>query len=384
MARTVSIFGSTGSIGTNTMDLIAANPSHYDVRVLSGNRNIPLLIEQARQFRPDYVVCGAEDDRVHLQQALPDCEIWVGPEGLQQAAAMPVDISICAIVGMAGLPPVMAAIERGGLIAFASKECLVAAGQFMMDAARENGATLLPVDSEHNALFQVFDAGQKQAITKLVLTASGGPFREWRVEEMQKASVEQAVAHPNWSMGAKISVDSATMMNKALEVIEAAELFAMPSDRIDVLVHPQSLVHGMVEYVDGSVLTQMGPADMRTALSYCLAWPKRMTTSGPMLDWDALSTLTFEKPDEGRFSALTLGRQALEAGLGARIILNAANEIAVAAFLERQIGFTDIIVHVDMVLQSTQTPQLFSLDDVVAFDHTVRNMTRDQIMKKAA
>ena len=384
MAKTLSVYGSTGSIGVNTLDLVAANPEQFDVKLLSGHSNITRLIEQARIHHPEMVVIGRDEDRATVTQALPGVDVLVGAEGLRQAASMPVDISVCAIVGMAGLPPVMEAIRQGGVIAFASKECLVSAGHFMMDAAQKSGATLLPVDSEHNALFQVFDAAQKQAITRLVLTASGGPFRQWSAAEMAQATPEQALAHPNWSMGAKISIDSATMMNKALEVIEAAELFDMKEDRIDVLVHPQSLVHGMVEYSDGSVLTQMGPADMRTALSYCLAWPKRMRTSGPMLDWDNLSNLSFAAADLTRFPCLRLGREAMQEGLAARVILNAANEIAVAAFLERRIGFAAIAQTVETALETIPRSDLFSLDDVVAMDHTVRQIMTHHIETKTA
>lgn len=384
MPRRISIFGSTGSIGTNSVDVVKAHADQFDVRVLSGFRNTDLLIAQALALKPEMVVTGMASDEARIRDALPGVQVLSGIDGLNEAAALPVDITLCAIVGMAGLPPVMKAIARGGLVAFASKECLVSAGQFMMQAARDSGATLLPVDSEHNALFQVFDATQRGAITRIVLTASGGPFRDWHSADIQKATVEQAVAHPNWSMGAKISVDSASMMNKALEVIEAAELFTMPSEQIDVLVHPQSLVHGMVEYCDGSVLAQMGPADMRTAITYCLGWPQRMKTSGPMLDFSHLSQLTFHAPDTERFPCLRIGREVLNSGLPARVIMNAANEMAVAAFLNRQISFGRIPHVIETALNTCDHAALNSLDDVVALDHTVRQIMETTIIKKVA
>jgi 1-deoxy-D-xylulose-5-phosphate reductoisomerase len=299
-------------------------------------------------------------------------EAAAGPEALCEAAARPADWVMAAIVGAAGLEPTLEAVRRGATVALANKECLVCAGTLFMAAVAEHGATLLPVDSEHNAIFQVFDFEQKSRIERIILTASGGPFRTWTREAMAAVTPEQAVAHPNWSMGAKISVDSATMMNKGLEFIEAHHIFAMPAEKIEILVHPQSVIHSMVAYEDGSVLAQLGTPDMRTPIAFTLGWPHRMAAPTARLDLGRIGTLQFEAPDHDRFPALTLVRDVLKAGGACPTVLNAANEVAVAAFLGRRIGFLDIAVLVERTVERVAVPAPVSLDDVLAADHEAR------------
>jgi 1-deoxy-D-xylulose-5-phosphate reductoisomerase len=295
-----------------------------------------------------------------------------GRQAVLEAAAMPADWTCAAITGLAGLEPALAAIRNGGAIAFANKEALVSAGDVMLRAVRDSGATLLPVDSEHNAVMQAMADGNDRCIDKIILTASGGPFRNHRTEEMRAVTPEAALAHPVWSMGAKISIDSATMMNKGLEIIEAARLFSLPSERIDVLVHPQSVIHGMVCYCDGSVVAQLGAPDMRIPIAHALAWPARLKTSAPRLDLAKIACLNFEPADPVRFPALRLAREVLAAGAGAPAVLNAANEIAVAAFLDRQIGFLDIAAIAELVLDRLGAPPLPDLDAVLAVDAAAR------------
>ena len=306
-----------------------------------------------------------------------------GAGALLEAAQRPADMVMAAIVGAAGLAPTLEAVRRGAAIALANKETLVCAGPLMVNEIQASGSTLLPVDSEHNAIFQVLDSDQKAAIDKIIVTASGGPFREWSQDQMAAAKPAQALAHPNWDMGAKITIDSATMMNKGLEVIEAHYLFGMPSERIEVLVHPQSVIHSMVSYVDGSVLAQLGQPDMRTPIAYTLAWPERMTVPMDRLDLTAVKTLTFESPDPIRFPALRLGREALEAGGSLATVLNAANEVAVTAFLKERIGFLDIAGLVETAMESYPSGALGSLDDVYSVDEEVRSLT-EELVKKAS
>lgn len=374
--RTVSIFGVTGSVGQSTADLILSQRDVFDVRLVTANRNVSNLIQSAIQLNAKQAVIADESLYNDLKNGLAgtSIEAMAGRQALLDAAAIPVDWTMMAIVGMAGLEPLMASIRRGGAIAIANKEPLVAAGALVMAAAQRYGATILPVDSEHNAIFQVFDKSNRQAIEKIILTASGGPFRTWSKDQMAAATPEQALAHPNWSMGAKISIDSATMMNKALEVIEAHHLFSMLPNKIDVVVHPQSIIHSMVEYSDGSVLAQLGAPDMRTPIAHTLAYPARMPTSGQRLDWKALKRLDFEALDDNRFPAVGLAYDCLNAGQASCIVFNAANEIAVQAFLDRKIGFLDIVGHVLDVLERVKTPSIQSLDDVLAFDSYVRSM----------
>jgi len=373
--RRVSILGSTGSVGCNTVSLIEAEPERYQVEALTAHRNVETLAVQARRLRPKLAVVSDESFYRPLKAALAGSgvEAAAGAESVIEAASSPAEWVMAAIVGAAGLAPTMAAIRRGALVAFANKEVMVCAGALVTAEAKRCGARLLPVDSEHNAVFQVFHEEHRHAIERIILTASGGPFRSHDLAAMEQATPEQAVAHPNWRMGAKISVDSATMMNKGLEVIEAHHLFDLPSERIDVVVHPQSVVHGLVCYSDGSMLAQLGSPDMRTPIASALGWPDRIAAPSPRLDLAALARLTFETPDPRRFPALALARAALDEGGAAPTILNAANEVAVAAFLERRIGFLDIARTVDRVLQALPARALGDLDDVVAIDREARD-----------
>lgn len=383
--RTVTILGSTGSVGCQTIDLIERHNGRYTVEALTANSNIELLAAQARSLRPRFVALAEESGYPALKQALSglDIEIGVGPEAVVAAAERPAEWIMAAIVGSAGLQATLAAVRRGAIVAFANKECLVCAGELMMCEIDQRGATLLPVDSEHNAIFQVFEFDRRSAVEKLVLTASGGPFRDWDLARMGQASPSEAVAHPNWDMGAKISVDSATMMNKGLEVIEAHHLFSMPEERIEVVVHPQSVIHSMVTYVDGSVLAQLGTPDMRTPIAYTLAWPERMATPAERLDWASLSTLTFEQPDSERFPALRLAREVLKIGGRAPTILNAANEVAVASFLDGRIGFLDIAGVVEETLTSLPNGVLSSIADVHQTDDEARRLAQEIVQAKS-
>ncbi len=372
--KTVSVLGSTGSVGTQTVELLAASPGRYAVRALVGGRNAALLAEQARALRAEVAVVADEAAWPALRDALAGSGIAAeaGPAAVLAAAALGADWTMAAITGAAGLPATLAAIRQGGAVALANKEALVCAGDAMLAAVRSHGATLLPVDSEHNAIFQAMADGNREAIEGITLTASGGPFRTASLEEMARVRPETAVRHPIWSMGPKISIDSATMMNKGLEVIEAARLFGLPAGAIAVLVHPQSVIHGMVHYRDGSVLAQLGSPDMRTPIAHTLAWPERIATPAPRLDLARLGQLSFEPPDAERFPALRLARAALEAGGGAPCVLNAANEVAVAAFLDRRIGFLDIASAVDHVLQELGAPPVESIGAVLALDTEAR------------
>ncbi len=372
--RRVTILGSTGSVGSNTIDLIERNRDRFDVEALTANRNIDRLVEQALRLQPRLAVTADPDSYRRLKDGLAGSgvEAAAGAEALVEAAARPADWVMAAIVGACGLAPTLAAADRGAMVAFANKECLVSAGPLMMDRVRRCGATLLPVDSEHNAIYQVLDSKAKESVEKLILTASGGPFRTADAETMATATPEMAVAHPTWDMGAKISVDSATMMNKGLEIIEASYLFGLPSERIDVLIHPQSVIHSLVAYVDGSVLAQLGMPDMRTPIAYTLAWPERMETPCRRLDLAEVARLDFEPPDPVRFPALRLAREALAAGGGAPAVLNAANEVAVQAFLDRRIGFLDIVRVVEDCLAANGDHPLESLHDVNEIDAEAR------------
>jgi 1-deoxy-D-xylulose-5-phosphate reductoisomerase len=374
--RRVTILGSTGSIGCNTLDLVGRAPDSFGVEALVAGRNVTKLAEQARQHRAKLAVVSDEAGYRTLKAALAGTgiETAAGAAAVIEAAERPADWVMAAIVGAAGLAPTLAAIRRGAAVALANKEVLVCAGVVVMAEAIRHGATLLPVDSEHNAIFQVFEAGRRDAIERIVLTASGGPFREKSVEVMERATPEEAIAHPNWRMGAKISVDSATMMNKGLELIEAHHVFQFPEARIDILVHPQSVVHGLVCYADGSMLAQLGSPDMRTPIAYTLAWPERMPAPVKRLDLAQLGKLTFEPPDPERFPALRLARAALRQGGGAPTILNAANEAAVHAFLNREIGFRDIARVVERTLETLPDRALADLDDVYALDREARRV----------
>ncbi|WP_029014750.1 1-deoxy-D-xylulose-5-phosphate reductoisomerase [Niveispirillum irakense] len=372
--RSVTVLGSTGSVGSNTVELLALYPDRYRVEALVANGNIAKLAEQVRLLRPRLAVTADASRYEELKAALAgtDTEVAAGPQAVVEAAARPADWVMASIVGAAGLAPTLAAIRRGATVAFANKEVLVCAGELVMAEVRRHGATLLPVDSEHSAIFQVFDEARRDAVSRLVLTASGGPFRTWDRVRMAAVTPAQACAHPNWSMGAKISVDSATMMNKGLELIEAHHLFAIPEARIEVLVHPQSVIHSLVEYIDGSVLAQLGTPDMRTPIAVALAWPERIATPGERLDLIRAGRLDFESPDPARFPALALTRQALRTGGAAPTVLNAANEVAVSAFLEGRIGFLDIERIVERTLAALPHAALGSLEDVVTADSEAR------------
>ena len=350
--RAVTILGSTGSVGCSTVDLLERNPDSFRVEALTAARNVELLADQARRLGARYAVIADPQRYDALREALAGSgiEVGAGPEALVEAAARPADWVMAAIVGYAGLAPTLVAAERGAIVALANKESMVCSGDLLLDAVARSGGSLVPVDSEHSAIFQVLDRSQAHAVERLLLTASGGPFRKSSQAEMEAASPQQAVAHPNWSMGAKISVDSATMMNKGLEMIEAYYLFGVPDDRIEIVVHPQSVIHSMVAYFDGSVLAQLGTPDMRTPIAYALGWPRRIAAPSPRIDWHRLGALTFEPPDPERFPALRLAREALQAGGLAPAILNAANEVAVDAFLSQRIGFLDIARIVERTL----------------------------------
>jgi 1-deoxy-D-xylulose-5-phosphate reductoisomerase len=384
--RTISILGATGSVGGSTLDLVERHPDRFEVVALTAARNVEALAAAARRTGAKLAVIGDAALLPELQQRLvgSGCRAEAGHDALTEAAAGEAELVMAAIVGCAGLEPVMAAVEAGRTVALANKEALVTAGGLMTDAARDSGAVILPVDSEHNAIQQCIAGNRSCDISRIVLTASGGPFRTSSRAEMSAVTPEQAIAHPNWSMGAKISVDSATMMNKGLELIEAHHLFGLPSERIDILIHPQSVVHSMVEYVDGSVLAQMGSPDMRIPIAYALAYPERVETAAERLDLACISSLTFERPDDDRFPALRLAREALEAGGAAPIVLNAANEEAVAAFLDRRIGFLDICQTVEEALLRTSASQPRSIADVIDIDRAARALAGDLMRELAA
>ncbi|MBW7849010.1 MAG: 1-deoxy-D-xylulose-5-phosphate reductoisomerase [Rhodospirillales bacterium] len=372
--RTITILGSTGSIGSNTVDLVLRNPGAFEVEALTAHSNAAKLARQARELRPKLAVVADPGAYAELKEALSgtDVEAAAGPDAVVAAAARPAEWVMAAIVGAAGLQPTLAAARRGAVVALANKECLVCAGELMMGEVRRHGATLLPVDSEHSAIFQVFDFEQPEKVERIILTASGGPFRTFDYAAMADVTPSQAVAHPNWDMGAKISVDSATMMNKGLELIEAHHLFGLPEERIEILVHPQSVIHSLVAYVDGSVLAQLGTPDMRTPIAYALGWPRRMDAPAARLDLAALGSLTFEAPDLKRFPALRLARQALRSGGGAPTVFNAANEVAVQAFLAGRIGFLDIAAVVEDTMDRMGESVVTSLDDVIEIDCSAR------------
>lgn len=372
--RRVTVLGSTGSVGCSTVDLLMRDRDSFTVEALAAGSNVALLVKQALELRPAFVALADPAGREALEAGLAGSGIRfaVGPQAVIEAAERPSDWVMAAIVGAAGLSPTLAAIRRGAIVALANKECLVCAGDLMMAETQRSGATLLPVDSEHSAIFQVFDFAHRDGIERIILTASGGPFREADLAHMRTVTPAQAVAHPNWDMGAKISVDSATMMNKGLELIEAHYLFALPENRIDVLVHPQSVIHSMVSYIDGSVLAQLGTPDMRTPIAYALGWPRRIATPAARLDLAALSRLTFEEPDPKRFPALRLARTALQSGGGAPTILNAANEVAVQHFLDRRIGFLDIADIVEETLADIGGGRATSLDEILELDRRSR------------
>ncbi len=377
--RRVTILGSTGSVGCNTLDLIERQPEAFAVEALTANDSVGRLAEQARRVGAKLAVVADSSRYQDLKEALAGSgvEVAAGARAVAEAAGRPAEWVMAAIVGAAGLAPTLAAVRRGAIVALANKETLVCAGSLMTSEVVRHGATLLPVDSEHNAIFQVLDFERLDAVDRITLTASGGPFRTLSRAAMAEVTPEQAVAHPNWDMGAKISVDSATMMNKGLELIEAHHLFGLDEARIDILVHPQSVVHSMVAYSDGSVLAQLGQPDMRTPIAYTLAWPERMAAPVARLDLAEIGQLTFEAPDSVRFPALRLARQALRAGGSAPTILNAANEVAVAGFLDGRLGFLGIADVVERTLETIAAVSLGGLDDIWEIDREARRVAAD-------
>lgn len=385
MQRRISLFGATGTIGDNVLDLVARHPERFSIAVLTAEKNAEKLAQLAAQFNPECVVIGSDAGRAAFLDAAPDYKgtVLVGEAGLGEAAGISVDVAVMAIVGFAGLAPALVCARQGGVLALANKEALVAAGPLLMQTAQQNNTHILPVDSEHNAIYQVLAGQAPQALRKMVLTASGGPFRTWTTEAMQHATPAEAVAHPNWTMGAKISVDSATLMNKGLELIEAHYLFNVAPERLDVLVHKQSIVHGLVYFDDGSVLAQKGSPDMRIPLAYCMAYPERIETGVAALDLAAIGQLDFENADRDRFPCLALAEAAMQAGGGAPIVLNAANEIAVAAFLDERLAFGCIAGLVAAVLDEAGASKIDGLEAILEADKAAR-MAAENILKRGA
>ncbi len=379
--KTITILGATGSVGTSTLDLVEREPDRFRVVALTANCDVDRLAAAAIRTRAEFAVVADEACLPALQAALSGTGVRAGggPAAIREAAMSGAEWTMGAIVGCAGLNPVMAAIEGGRTVVIANKEPLVSAGEVILTAAARTGATLLPADSEHNAIFQCLDPTRLERVRRIILTCSGGPFRDWSLEQMRDVTPDQAVAHPNWSMGAKISVDSATCMNKGLELIEAARLFPIPHDRIEIVIHPQSVIHSLVDHVDGSVLAQLGPPDMRTPIAHTLAWPDRMPTPMAPLDLVAIGRLEFEAPDPVRFPALRLAREALDAGGARPAILNAANEVAVEAFLQRRIGFLEIAAIVEHIVTCYDPAAPDSVDAVLAIDAEARILAGERV-----
>jgi 1-deoxy-D-xylulose-5-phosphate reductoisomerase len=379
--KTITLLGATGSIGASTIDLLCTQRDRFRVEAVTAQRNAEALARVARSLNAKFAVVADPDRYRELDDALAGTgiEAAAGAEAIVEAAQRPADWVMASITGAAGLRPTLTAVERGATVALANKECLVCAGALFMKRAAATGATVLPVDSEHNAIFQALSAGRRDAVSRIILTASGGPFRTASLAAMRGATVEQALAHPNWSMGAKVTIDSATMMNKGLELIEAHHLFGFGSGQIDVVVHAQSIVHGIVEYHDGSMIAQLGPPDMRVPIANCLAWPERMPGAA-RLDFKQMATLTFEPPDLVRFPALGLARQALVAQNGAPTVLNAANEVAVHAFIGGELGFAGIAALVEATMENAEKRGIMrepvDIDDAIAVDHSTRALAQ--------
>ncbi len=376
--RSITVLGATGSIGDSTMDLLRASPERYRVEALTGNSNVQGLAKLAKEFNAGFVAVADPSRLSELREALSGTgiESGAGESAIIEAGARPADWVMAAVSGAAGLKPALAAVDRGATVALANKECLVCAGDMFMQRAAQAGACILPADSEHNALFQALSSGNREELVRVIITASGGPFRTWAAADIEQATLAQALKHPNWSMGQKITIDSASMMNKGLEVIEASYLFALSPDEIDVLVHPQSIIHGMVEFSDCSVVAQLGTPDMRTPIAHCLGWPDRIKGPAAKLDLAKIGTLTFEAPDFARFPGLRLAYESLRTGKGATTVFNAANEVAVAAFIAGQIRFGAIARLVEATLEnwirSGNLAPLTSADDAIAIDQTAR------------
>jgi 1-deoxy-D-xylulose-5-phosphate reductoisomerase len=386
--RVVTVLGATGSIGTSTLDLLRRAGDRFRVEALTAHSNVAALAELAVEFNVRFAAVAEESRYDELKAALAGTGIAVGAgeAAMIEAAQRPANWVMAAMSGAAGLKPAIAAAERGVTVALANKECLVCAGEVFMRTAEENGACVLPVDSEHNALFQAMGAGRREDLTKVILTASGGPFRSWTREQIENATIEQALKHPNWSMGRKITIDSASMFNKGLEIIEAYHLFDLEPDQIEVLVHPQSIIHGLVEFSDCSVIAQMGAPDMRTPIAHCLAWPERIDGPAKKLDLAAIGQLTFEAPDPVRFPSLRLVQEALRAGGAMPTVFNAANEVAVDAFLNGRIGFGGIARLVEATMNAAARTNALpkTADDALSIDHSSRNMARGLLPEIAA
>jgi 1-deoxy-D-xylulose-5-phosphate reductoisomerase len=377
--RSVTVLGATGSIGDSTMDLLRGARERYRVEALTANRNVQALAKLAREFDARFVAIADPSRLAELKDALgrTRTECGAGESAIVEAAARPAEWVMAAVSGAAGLKPALAAVDRGATVALANKECLVCAGDFFMQRASKAGACILPADSEHNALFQALGSGNREELVRVIITASGGPFRTWAPADIEQATLAQALKHPNWSMGQKITIDSASMMNKGLEVIEASYLFGLAPEEIDVLVHPQSIVHGMVEFSDRSVIAQLGAPDMRTPIAHCLGWPDRIKGPAAKLDLAKIGQLTFEAPDFERFPGLRLAYESLRTGRGATTVFNAANEVAVAAFIAGKIKFGAIARLVEATIEawirSGNLAPLTSADDAIAIDHNARN-----------
>jgi 1-deoxy-D-xylulose-5-phosphate reductoisomerase len=388
--KTISILGATGSIGSSTADLLRRDPASYAVEAVTANRDAAALAQLARELGARFAAVADKNAYAQLKSALAGSgiEAAAGPEALVEAAQRPAEWVMAAITGAASLAPTLAAAERGAAVALANKECLVCAGALFMRRAAAAGANVLPVDSEHNAIFQALGSGRREDVRRIILTASGGPFRTFTVEQIRSVTLEQALKHPIWSMGPKVTIDSATLMNKGLELIEAHHLFALAPEELDVVVHPQSIIHGLVEFRDGSVIAQLGSPDMRIPISHCLAWPVRMETPAARLNLAQVSTLSFEEPDMVRFPALALARQALATGGAAPTILNAANEVAVHEFVEKRLGFSGIPALVERTLDAmerrggTKEPQ--TVEEALAVDHNARRVAADLLPEIAA
>jgi 1-deoxy-D-xylulose-5-phosphate reductoisomerase len=388
--RSVTLLGATGSIGSSTVDLLRQESGRYRVEAVTAHRNAAALARLARELGARFAAVADPDAYGELKAELSGSgiEAAAGPRAIVEAAQRPADWVMAAITGATSLEPTLAAAERGATVALANKECLVCAGALFMRRAAAAGATVLPVDSEHNAIFQALGAGRREDVRRIVLTASGGPFRTFTLEAIRKVTVEQALKHPIWSMGPKISIDSATLMNKGLELIEAHHLFALRPDELDVVVHPQSIIHGLVEFRDGSVIAQLGAPDMRIPIANCLAWPVRMATPAARLDLAQVSMLSFEEPDLVRFPALAIARRALAAGGAAPTVLNAANEVAVREFVDRRLGFAGIAALVEATLEAAErrggTAEPQSVEEALAIDHNARRLAAALLPEIAA
>jgi 1-deoxy-D-xylulose-5-phosphate reductoisomerase len=381
--RRITILGATGSIGMSTLDLIKRKPASYNVVAISARRNALALAQAARDVGAELAVVAEPSAYAELKEALSGSgiEAAAGEDAIMESAQRPSDWVMAAISGAIGLKPTLAAIEQGATVALANKECLVCAGSLFMRRAAATGATVLPVDSEHNAIFQALSAGPREDVRRIILTASGGPFRTWTLEAIKAATPEQALRHPNWSMGPRITVDSASMVNKGLELIEAQHLFALKPDEIDILVHPQSVVHGLVEFRDGSVVAQLGSPDMRIPIAHCLAWPSRIDTPSERLDLAKVRELTFEDPDPVRFPAVPLARRVMEMGGAAPTVFNAADEVAVGEFIAGRISFPAIVALVEATLEAADARGLLAdppgVEAAIAIDHNARSIARD-------